>query len=228
MAPRLLLILIFPFIFGFTLSPMSHSINLDENEKQAQFFVENPSSEPIAIQITLTTRQQKEDGSEENKETDELAAFPPQLIVPPKEKRSIRVTYKGTKPEFEKSYRLIAEQLPVDVKKAKKKGSGIKMLLKYVAALYVDPGDTKYDVQVQAIKRDGKSLKVTIENRGTTHAPMLRPELTLEKGDKKIVLKEKALKGLVGENILAKTKRTFTIPDNPQVDSSFTGKLRIE
>lgn len=226
---RYLLIFFFiPFLFGFTLTPMSHSIKLDEKEKQAQFFVENPSDEPMAVQITLTKRIQKEDGSEETPKTDELTAFPPQLIVPPKEKRSIRVTYKGEKPEYEKSFRLIAEQLPVDVKKEKKKGSGIKMLLKYVAALYVNPGKTKHDVHVTAIKRSGKSLKLTLENRGTTHAPMLSPELVLEKGDTKIVLKDQALKGLVGENILAKTKRTFILPDHAEVNESFRGKLIIE
>src|SRR5690606_36446863 len=203
MTARLFLPFLLPLFFGFTLTPISHSIKLDEKEKHAQFFVENTSDEAMAVQITLTTRSQNEDGSETNSKTDELTAFPPQLIDPPKEKRSIRVTYKGEKPDYEKSYRLIAEQLPADVKKEKKKGSGIKMLLKYVAALYVDPGKTKYDVKVIGINRVAKSLKLTLDNTGSAHAPMLTPELILEKGDTKIVLKENALKGLVGENILA-------------------------
>lgn len=207
---------------------MSHTIRLNEKEKQAQFFVENQSTEDMPVLITLAERIQKEDGSEETPTTQELVAFPPQLIIPAKEKRSIRVSWKGETPKHERAFRLIAEQLPLDVKKEKTKGSGIKMLLKYVAALYVNPGKTKAELHITKVNSTNKNLLVTIENKGSMHAPMLNPIVTLTKDKQKVVLKGDLVKGLVGENLLAKSTRTFKLPANKNVDGSFAGKISID
>src|SRR5690606_17266971 len=134
MKNRFLILLFLPLLFSFTLTPMSHVIRLDNGEKQAQFFIENSSKDPMPVMLSVKERQQKIDGSEATPETNDIIVFPPQVIIPPNEKRSIRISWKGQAPEFEKSYRLIAEQIPLDVKKEKVKGSGIKMLLKYIAA----------------------------------------------------------------------------------------------
>jgi fimbrial chaperone protein len=221
------LVLSLPFLVGFTFTPMSQSIRLDQKQKHAQFIVENPSDEPMAIEITLKERHQKEDGKEDTPATKELSAFPPQLIVPPKERRTVRISWLGTPPKDELAFRVIAEQLPLEVNGEKKKGSGIKMLLKYVAALYVDPGKTKHNLIVTKIE-PGTELKVTIKNSGNAHAPLLSPVLTLKKNDEKIVLKDALLKGLAGENILAGSQRVFTIPAIKGVDASYEGSIEIE
>ena len=223
-------LLIFPLLLlltSFAFSPMSQSIQLDEGVKQIQYLIDNPTSEPMAVEIALKERIQKEDGTEETPVTKDLAAFPPQLIVPPKEKRSIRITYMGTKPKAEKSYRVVAEQLPLEVDGKKRKGSGIKMLLKYVAALYVNPGDTSASLQVEVVE-NSKMLKLAVKNSGTMHAPLTKPVLTLTKGKKKVILKGDELKGLAGENILAGNRRVFQVPAVPEVDGTYTGKLTVE
>lgn len=207
---------------------MSHVIRLDNDEKQAQFFVENSSKDPMPVMISVKERQQKIDGSETTPETNDIIVFPPQIIIPANEKRSIRVTWKGQTPSQEKSYRLIAEQIPLEVKKEKTKGSGIKMLLKYVAALYVDPGKTKPELHIVSIKHSKKNLQITVENRGTKHAPMLNPELTFKMGKKEVVLKNEQLKGLSGENLLAKSKRTFLLPPNKAITTDAIGTLSID
>lgn len=212
---------------SFAFSPMSQTIDLGDKVKQVQYLIDNPTSEPMAVEIALKERIQKQDGTEDTPVTKDLAAFPPQLIVPPKEKRSIRVTYIGATPPSEKAYRVIAEQLPLDVDGKKRKGSGIKMLLKYVAALYVNPGDTVPVLSVTVLEnKDG--LKLAVENKGTMHAPLTKATLTLVKGDKKVTLKGDQLKGLAGENILAGVKRHFTIPGVKNVDASYSGTLKIE
>lgn len=222
--------LIFPLLLlltSFAFSPMSQTIEQGDGVKQVQYLVDNPTTEPMAVEIALKERIQKEDGTEENPATKDLAAFPPQLIIPPKEKRSIRVSYMGAKLAKEKAYRVIAEQLPLEVDGKKRKGSGIKMLLKYVAALYVNPGDTAPQLKVKVVDNKDQ-LKLAVENQGSMHAPLTRPTLTLVKGDKKIVLKGDQLKGLAGENILAGAKRNFSVPAVKDVDNSFTGSLKIE
>lgn len=212
---------------SFAFSPMSQTIELGDGVKQVQYLIDNPTDEPMAVEIALKERVQNEDGTEKTPTTKDLAAFPPQLIIPPKEKRSIRVTYMGTKPKTEKAYRVVAEQLPLEVDGKKRKGSGIKMLLKYVAALYVNPGDTSVSLQVEVVSNSDK-LKLAVKNTGSMHAPLTKPVLVLSKGKKKITLKGDELKGLAGENVLAGNRRVFSVPAVPEVDSSFTGKLSVE
>ncbi len=223
-----LLLPFLPLLMSFAFTPMSQT--MEAGQKQVQYLLDNPSGEPMAVEIALRERIQKEDGSEDNPPTKQLAAFPPQLIIPPKEKRAVRVSWVGpalAQGTAEKSFRVVAEQLPLNVDGKKQKGSGIKMLLKYVAALYVNPGSTSPEVQVVKLE-PGKELKVTVENRGTEHAPLTNPTLTLTKGSQKIVLKDGAVKGLAGENILAGARRVFTLPAVPAVTPDFKGTLKID
>ncbi len=226
---RLLLpLILLIFASGFTLSPMSQSIHLSEKQKQAQFYLENNSSEPMPVIINVYARIQKIDGKEETPQTKDLEVFPPQLIIPPKQKRSVRVSWKGSKPNKELSFRLVAEQLPLDVSKKKKSGSGIKMLLKYVAALYVDPGETKSILKVIDIKKNKKEISITLKNEGSRHAPLINPILSLTNGSNKIKLQGDQLRGLAGENILAETTRIFNIPLSSQVSSEMKGTISVD
>ena len=212
---------------GFSLTPMSHTIDLTGKQKQAQFLLNNPTAEPMAVEVSVRERIQKEDGTEETPEATELAAFPPQLVIPPNEKRSVRVQWVGKTPNRERSFRVIAEQLPLQVDGKKQRGSGIKMLLKYVAALYVDPGNTSPDLHITQVVADN-TLSVTIENRGTRHQLLTNPVLTLSKGSKRIKLKSDQLKGLAGENILAGAKRVFNLPAQSDVATGFSGTIKVD
>lgn len=219
-----------PFYFlitGFSLTPMSHVIELDANQKQAQFLLDNPTNEPMAVEISLRERRQKEDGTEDTPVSKVLAAFPPQLIIPPEEKRTVRVQWLGDKPKGELAFRVVAEQLPLQVDGKKKKGSGIKMLLKYVAALYVNPGDTEANVQVVELI-PGEQLQVVVENKGNRHKLLTGAVLTLTDGKEKIQLKGEALKGLAGENVLAGSRRVFRIPAQSRVTKGFKGTLKVD
>lgn len=208
---------------------MSQSLRLDENEKQIQFFVTNPTEVPMPIVVRVTAREQKQDGSENTPETNLVDVFPPQLIIPPNEKRAVRVSWKGSeKPQKELAFRLFAEQVPLDVnKKSDKKKTGIKMLLKYIAAFYVDPGNTEPKLHIASFQSSKQGLKVTLQNQGSKHAPLLKPELIFIKGKEKISLKEQELKGLLGENILAGSTRTFTLPAKAQITKEFSVEIKL-
>ena len=224
----IILLLAYPLLTAFSLSPMSHVVELENGQKQAQFLLDNPTAEPMAIEISLRERIQKSDGTEELPVTKELYAIPPQLIIPPKEKRTVRVEWKGEKPKSERAFRFIAEQLPLQVDGKKKKGSGIKMLLKYVAALYINPGNTESNIQVVGVEPKADSLEVTVENKGTAHQLLGKAILTLTKGDEKIKLEGDQVKGINGENVLAGSRRVFKIPLAPKVTKEFQGTLKFD
>lgn len=209
--------LLFSFsVQAFKFSPMSQSIELDKDQRRAIFSLENDSSSPMAIQLKLKTRKMNEDGSEEQKELDKgdaLTLFPEQVILPPGEKRSIRVSWKGDKPPaYEKAYRVIAEQLPIEMNKEDKDRPGIKMLLRYVAALYLTPSKASPNTKLNNSAITDERVELHLDNKGESHQLINLMSLQFKTGDKKKIIKASEVEGLSGENLLAKTKRIFKIP----------------
>ena len=142
------------------------------------------------------------------------AAFPEQIIIPPEQKRSVKVTWMGKSEELksENAYRFVAEQLPLTLNKEKKTKTGIKMLLKFVAALYVAPADSEAKISCEFL---GENL--TCENSGNRHQIILFKNLILEDGKQKVEFKKEDLKKINGENILAAGKRIFKLPNSEKL-----------
>lgn len=212
-------------LFAFKFSPMSQTLEMSQGQLSVQFFVENEATQPIAIQLSSATRSMKENGEEVNsKAEDEIEIFPEQLILEPHQKRSIKVSYKGTKDiKIEKAYRIIAEQLPVELSEKKSKASSIKVLLRYVAALYVDPGKTESQIVYQESKIKDKKIYVVVENKGTRHQVLTNLRIQVVQKKKEIIEKQ-FLKGMNGENILAQSKRVFEIESSPQLEKVLNSK----
>ncbi len=225
--------LIFYFLlsttYAFKLSPMTHTLELTEKKRSALFYVDNNSDKPQAIQITMTTRQMDEKGKETNKDIgDDFLIFPDQIILKPKEKKAVKVTYTGDDVlKEERAYRFIAEQMPLDFSK-KKKGqtTNIKILLKYRAAFYVAPEGVKPDLKIvpSEIKVNKGRVSFDIENKGSAHKVLTRMGLRISEGKKSKELT--TLKGVLGENILAHSKRhfSFRVPK----DFSTSKKVKLE
>jgi fimbrial chaperone protein len=223
--PVLFLILI---SYGFTLTPMSQSIDPQSKIKQGQFLIDNSTNEQMAIEVSVHERIQKSDGTEEMPKTTELMAFPPQLIVPPKEKRTIRVQWVGEIKDVEKAFRVVAEQLPLDMNDKKNKKTGIKMLLKYVAAFYVTPKNTEAKINVNKVELKGSDLFVTVTNSGTRHQLLQNAVLSLKSESQAIKLEEEDLKGLTGQNILAKSTRVFKLKAPKNITNDMQGTLKFD
>lgn len=225
----LLILFVTPFIFAFKFNPMSQTIELGEKQKHAQFLIENESNESMAIDLSVLTRSMNETGKEELIKTSELSIYPPQMIIPAKEKRTIRVTYKGEQNiPSEKAFRVVAEQLPLSVDPKIKKKSGIQMLMRYMAALYVSPKDSNYSLKAMTNSSTAKSLSVSISNEGNRHKILLRPELTFTKGKEKWTLKGDDLKTMDGENILAKSNRIFQLPSFLKIPADAAVTIKVD
>ena len=123
------------------------------------------------------------------------------------------------------AYRLIAKQVYVSLEKQKQ--TGISMLMTLVGALYVQPNNTKSNLQVRAVQRHGNKLAVTIANSGTRHQLMNYATLTLRNGAKVINIKGKSLIGIEGNNVLAgATKRFFINLPHGFVNGRWTGTIK--
>jgi len=178
------------------------------------FRLENTNPEPAAVEISMKTRQMARNGDDVLGDADEqFSIFPAQVVLQPGQVQTIRVQYTGpAEIDGERAFRLIAEQLPIDVGQAPQNGGRMRLLVKYVASAYVVPANVKAVLSVQSIQMttdsSGTWLDVTVVNDGTTRKILRDARLVVGS----TTLEGAAVKGLAGENILAKTTRTFRIP----------------
>jgi fimbrial chaperone protein len=213
-----------PFVFLLTLGLFSQQANALNMEPLSlvlkpsggganqTFRVTNNASQPIAVQFSITTRQQQGDKEIRHPADNKFSIYPQQTIIPANTTQKIRVKWLGSpKLAREQAYRLIAEQVYVSLDD--KEQTGVKMLMTLVGALYVQPSNTRSNLQVKALQAQGNKLAVTVANSGNRHQLMRFATLTLKNGGKVISLKGKQqLAGLEGNNVLGGATKRFFIP----------------
>ena len=207
-------------VFAFKFTPMSVSISANEGDRHTIVYLENDSSSPIAIQMTLAKRVMNQYGEETYpEENNELSIYPAQLIIPPYEKRSVKVSYNGPKTiEAEKAFRIIAEQLPIEVEKTKKKKTNVKILLRYIAALYIDNDNTQSQIELSKFETSKNDITFYVKNSGTKHQVLSNLKLRIsKKNEKAFEINSVDLKNFSGENVLANQERIFKLPLNNEL-----------
>ena len=220
---------------AFSLTPMSQSLEPSGKGSTQSFLLENTGGETLPIQISMTERKMDALGNESNPEADDqFIVYPPQLILKPNEKRTVRVTWAGDpKPDHELAYRIIAEQLPVETeKKDKKKGAMIHMLLRYLGAIYITPRGVTSNVLIASSLLDSKKneMVLTFENSGKAHQVLRGLKLKIISADhpeNNLTLNTDAaeLKDIAGQNILALSQRRFRFPWPEKIPK---GPVRVE
>jgi fimbrial chaperone protein len=211
--------------------PMSVSISPSGAQSVASFRLTNDSTQQIAISIKAMTRSIDENGNEINEPADkDFTIFPTRVVVQPNSFQNIKVQYKGnTKLTKEMAYRIIAEQVPIDF--AQPQGSGVKVLFRYIAALYVAPPNVKEMVSVSKVEygeQDGKKgFWVTLTNSGTRHALINDPVLKISGGASgSVTLTNDQVKAIQGQNLLPGNVRRFFIPhEDASPNTNYSGTL---
>lgn len=199
---------------AFTLTPMSATLAPKGSGTAQSLQVDNESSNRVAFEITVLTRDMDEQGTETNQPaTDLFTVFPPQGTIAPGKSQTVRLVWKGTpEPTNELAFRLVAEELPVNFTPEKNKAQ-IKVLLRYLAAVYVRPKNTKPNLQVSGFARSETNTYVmTVTNSGNAHQTLTDPTLTLTDGQgRKLDVTAEALSPIAGQNVLAGHRRRFVL-----------------
>lgn len=225
---------IVPEAHALSLVPISQDFEPSGKGATHTFRVENATDDPVAVVIKAMTRDVSIDGEETNAETRDFFVFPGHALIAPRQSQSVRVQWRGTdKPSKELAYRIVAEQLPI-------KGSlepnarAIQIVIRYVGSLYVLPSGASPDVVVETARmvsdsQNRRVLELVLNNRGTSHALIDEPELTLSVGGISHEFKVDQLAGLLGENMLAESRRRFFLPwpdglpeGKPEVEFKYT------
>ncbi len=189
-------------------------------ESNQLFQVENNTAVPTAVQIRIADRQIDVDGGETMRDNEkDFAIYPAQMILPPQSTRSVRVQWVGD-PNLkeERAYRIVAEQLPVNLSKEKPKSSSVRVLVSYHGALFVTPPGLSQNVTLDFFgitqePEQRRMLELVLHNRGTQHALLRDLKLSIkdDRGNVVVLADETTLKGMTGETILAKQRRRFLL-----------------
>jgi len=185
------------------------------------FRLTNPSTDTVAVKVSVVSRQMDIDGVETLQPADELfTVYPSRVVLRPNSVQVVKVQWKGPSDiSVERNFRIVAEQVPVDFN-GQKEGN-IRILLRYMGTLYVTPPDAMPNVVLDSLApttvSDHPALAVTLRNDGTAH--VILDNLTLEvrgRGSSRKYSSDE-LAGFSGENMLAGVKRTFVVPLPPEL-----------
>lgn len=220
---------------AFTFTPMVTTIAPSGDKRVMTFKVVNDSSQQIAVAIRVFTRSMDELGVESNKPADTLfLVFPARIVLEPNSAQNLKLQYRGPSAlSAEAAYRVVAEQLPVDFTKAT--SSGVNIMLRYMAALYVAPDKVTANISfISAVgtkQSDKNGLLVKIKNDGTRHAILLNTllRITQSKGSSTVEISGDSMAEIEGQNVLAKSTRAFFIPWEPAVvGATYEGAFSAE
>ncbi|MBC7397093.1 MAG: molecular chaperone [Bdellovibrionales bacterium] len=196
---------------SFEFSPISANLNTEGKESVLIARLQNHEEEKVPVLIRVFNRSYDENGKEIRTPTTDLTVYPYQFTLGPKETKNVQISWRGSKDlPFEKAYRMVVEELPIDFAPRTHGNGQIRILVNYDTALYVSSKVGPPNVKLSAAEPvdDGRRVRLTLSNEGESHSVINHPEVGLRcKSENEFsVLKENQLGGLSGKNFLARNK----------------------
>ncbi len=210
---------------GFDFQPIIASVAPSGQAATTSFTVTNSENSKLAVEVNIVNREPDINGKEVYKESDKIdelfRVYPNNLVLGPKESRTVRVTYIGNQQvKTELAFRIIAEELPIDLddpnKAYTKPVAKITLSTKYIGSLYVTPPAAKPQINIDAKKSETASndLILDVSNAGSAHQIYKNPTVKIlsKVNGKEITLQGDDVKPLMSQNILAGFSRRFVLP----------------
>lgn len=209
--------------WSFSFDPISVSFSPEGRNSTQSFRLKNDGDEYVAIRISMFSREIGLEGEETRIPADDLfIVYPDRVVLKPNSVQTVRVKWNGPVDiENELCFRILAEQLPVDFSGASREESGVKIILRYLGAVYITPEGAVPEVRVEKAEltqtMTGENIaEITFFNAGTRHTILTDLHLTLstEKNGEEGALhfQPEELEGINGENLLPGAKRRFQVP----------------
>lgn len=224
--------------FAFQFSPLEQTFEPTGANATKTYTIVNDSDDQIAIRLSVLVRDQDSEGNEVRSDASkEFSVVPSSIIVNAQSTYVVRVTYIGSKTvTSEKSYRLMAEQIPYSLGKSQSSQSMFNFLYVYATSLYVVPSATSVRVDIGSVKavldeEGNQMMAVQIRNRGNVHQILMDAVLTVKdaNGNKIELSGTEKLPGIDSVNVLAKKTITKTIPWPEGIpfdaNATYTGSL---
>ena len=209
---------------AFKLDPISRVFEPAGAGATQSYEVINDSEEQIAVELSMAERKISLEGQETTESADDdFLVYPSQIVLPPQGVQSVRVTWLGNpNPEKELAYRMIAEQLPINLNnpeesQAETTSGAVKVMFRYMGSVYIRPKNAESKVVLNGITHekgtDGNDrLVITFDNQGTRRAVLSELNLNLTSQGSQLTLKPEQLEGVNNGVILAGNQRRFSMP----------------
>lgn len=200
---------------AYQMSPMSLELGPRDRAATGTVRFLNDGAEPIAIQVRVARREVAPDGTESlAPDSGDIQVYPPQIVLQPGKGQTVRFKWTGAGDiAQEHSYRIVAEQLPVNLQRARTGGAQVDIMLRYLGTLYVVPEHGKAVVAARDARIDPDGfLRLTVRNSGNRHAILASPTLEVAENGQYRPLTASALGGMNGANVPAGKERHFAIP----------------
>lgn len=231
LSPLIALLAVLPSLASaFTMEPMSALLSPSGSGTIATFRIKNDGKERIAIRLSLLSRDSSPEGIEVNAPADELfVAYPSRLLVEPGSSASAKVQWRGPpKVDAERSFRLVAEQIALEGGSGKDGNSGIKVMFRYIASLYVGESGFAADLAATVVGAKGPDgspgLMVELRNQGRRHVIATDARVIV---DGLAPLDSAELGGLSGANYLPGRSRRAFVP-RPEAVEGMSYQARAE
>jgi fimbrial chaperone protein len=212
---------------AFKLLPLSRTFTPSGVNSTQSYEVENNTQEAIAIEVSTVKREMGLQGEDKLIPADQdFMIYPPQILLQPGETQTVRVTWLGnSQPDQELAYRLIAEQLPINLTnqssntQSKQPQASVKLQIRYLGSIYIRPAMIQPNVVIEKIETRvdaGKSmLVVSLFNQGKARANLKGASLQLTRTNSSLpplTLTAQQMGFDQRPTLLAKHKRQVILP----------------
>ncbi len=207
---------------AFTFEPITKEFAPSGKDSIRTFRLVNGGSDTIMIRIRILTREIDVDGQEKNDPADSLfAVYPARVVLGPRSVQAVKVQWKGPSDfQVERCFRILAEQLPVASKEELKQGANIRVMFRYLGAIYIVPKGAKPDVIVESTRlvtdsAGKRGLEILFGNHGNAHTLLNDLQITVSRPQggaaASKVYGPDELAGINGENLLPGLKRRTVV-----------------
>jgi fimbrial chaperone protein len=209
---------------AFELRPVSREFAPAGSGATQSYEIVNDGDKPLAVELSMLERQSDINGAETySNADDDFLIYPSQILLNPGETQSVRVTWLGDpQPNVELAYRLLAEQLPINLDQAEDHQAtpigDVQVLLRYLGSVYIHPANTEANVVLETIESQTDTsqppgLVLTFNNQGNARAVLrnFHLNLVLPTGET-VSLPPEQLSTINNFTILAGHRRRFVIP----------------
>jgi P pilus assembly chaperone PapD len=200
-----------------TLEPVTVILTPSGDGSAATFRIKNESGARVAVRFRVVTRAIGPDEQELNTPADELfVVYPSRLSLESGGSASAKVQWRGpAKVDMERSYRFVAERVPLDAVSSWNDESNDTTMFRYTASLYVGAPISSPELiafVTGAVGPDGRNgYSVEIRNVGMRHVIAAGARIVLS-DEKAVLLSSEELKHLAGSNYLPGISRRIFIP----------------
>jgi fimbrial chaperone protein len=211
-------IMLSPSVYaGISVSPLSATLTLKNQRSHLLTVINSDQSRPIAIRIKALEWQLDHQGRDIRSPTTDLVLFPSQFILPAGGSRSIRIAPRdNVEPELERSYRIMVQEVPVDLQGENEVSTGVRLITSYATAFYIAPLQPESKLAIKDVTKNQHQLHFTLINSGNSHTHLHKLSIRILQDDKEYLIEgPEELQGIYNENLLANGQRNFiyTLPE---------------